>query len=90
MPTNELTQDAKSLIVNLNYERTIVSNEAINSINATNKFEFIDSDSLKQLIAAYPNELDSFDNQQDKIERIIADRLKPIIEKHISLIEILP
>ncbi|WP_247656644.1 hypothetical protein [Maribacter sp. MMG018] len=87
---NKLTQEAKSLIVNLNYERTIVRNEAINSINATNKFEFIESDSLKRLIADYPNELDSFDNQQKKIENIITDRLKPIIEKHISLIEIIP
>lgn len=30
---NALTQDAKSLIVSLNYERAIVRNEAINSIN---------------------------------------------------------
>ncbi|WP_405414663.1 hypothetical protein [Maribacter sp. Asnod1-A12] len=86
----ELTQDAKSLIVNLNYNKTIVRDEAINSINATNKFEFIESDSLKQLISAYPNELDSFINQQNKIENIITDRLKPVIEKHISLMEILP
>ncbi|WP_232304839.1 hypothetical protein [Maribacter thermophilus] len=87
---NKLTEDAKGLIVNLNYKRTILRNEAINSINATNKFEFIESDSLKTLIADYPNELDSFDNQQTKIESIISDRLKPIIEKHISLIEIIP
>lgn len=86
----KLTQDAKSLIVNLNYNKTIVRDEAINSINATNKFEFIESDSLKQLISAYPNELDSFNNQQNKIENIITDRLKPVIEKHISLMEILP
>lgn len=86
----ELTADAKSMIVNLNYRKTIVRDEAINSINATNKFEFIESDSLKKLIAAYPNELDNFNNQQIKIENIINERLKPIIEKHISLIEILP
>ena len=88
--SKELTPESKKLIVNLNYEKTIVRNEAINSINATNKFEFIESDSLKQLIAAYPNELDSFNNQQNKIEGIITNRLKPVIEKHISLIEILP
>lgn len=90
MKPEELTQEAKTLIVNLNYEKTIFRNEAINSINVTNKFEFIESDSLKQLIAAYPNELDSFDNQQAKIESIITNRLKPIIEKYISLMEILP
>ncbi|HAF78282.1 MAG TPA: hypothetical protein DCG42_13285 [Maribacter sp.] len=90
MEPAELTADAKSMIVNLNYQKTIVRDEAINSINATNKFEFIESDSLKKLIAAYPNELDNFNNQQIKIENIINERLKPIIEKHISLIEILP
>ncbi|MFV1449749.1 hypothetical protein VBZ51_11410 [Maribacter sp. HS] len=90
MEPAELTADAKSMIVNLNYRKTIVRDEAINSINATNKFEFIESDSLKKLIAAYPNELDNFNNQQIKIENIINERLKPIIEKHISLIEILP
>lgn len=86
----DLTLDAKSMIVNLNYRKTIVRDEAINSINATNKFEFIESDSLKKLIAAYPNELDNFNIQQGKIENIITERLKPVIEKHISLIEILP
>lgn len=90
MEPAELNADAKSMIVNLNYHKTIVRDEAINSINATNKFEFIESDSLKKLIAAYPNELDNFNNQQIKIENIINERLKPIIEKHISLIEILP
>ncbi|CAG2532573.1 hypothetical protein MAR621_01613 [Maribacter dokdonensis] len=90
MEPAELTADAKSMIVNLNFHKTIVRDEAINSINATNKFEFIESDSLKKLIAAYPNELDNFNNQQIKIENIINERLKPIIEKHISLIEILP
>ncbi|TLP79160.1 hypothetical protein [Maribacter sp. ACAM166] len=87
---NELTHEAKELIVSIDYRKTTVRNEAINSINVTNKFEFIQSDSLKQLIAAYPNELDSFDNEQAKIENIITSRLKPIIEKHISLIDILP
>jgi hypothetical protein len=87
---HELTQEAKSLIVNLNYDKTIVRNEAINSINATSKFEFIESEILKELIAAYPNDLDSFNNQQIKIEDIISDRLKPEIEKYISLMEILP
>tara|TARA_R110002051_G_scaffold137916_2_gene210554 strand:- start:57779 stop:58531 length:753 start_codon:yes stop_codon:yes gene_type:complete len=89
VPT-DLTPNAKSMIVNLNYHKTIVRDEAINSINATNKFEFIESDSLKKLIAAYPNELDNFNIQQGKIENIITERLKPVIEKHISLIEILP
>ncbi|MEO9893897.1 hypothetical protein [Aurantibacter sp.] len=87
---NELTVEAKDLIVNLNYNKVIMRNESINSINITNKFEFIDSDSLKELIAVYPNELDKFDEQEEKISDIITNRLKPVIEKHVSLIDLLP
>ncbi|NRD23987.1 hypothetical protein HNV10_12075 [Winogradskyella litoriviva] len=58
-------------------------------MNTTNKFEFIESTVLKDLIAAYPNELDSFESQETKIENIIVNRLQPAIEKHISLIDIL-
>ena len=87
---NELTFEAKNLIVNLNDRKVIMRDEAINSINITNKFEFIESDILKRLIAAYPNELDKFDEQETKIANIINNRLKPVIEKHVSLIDILP
>lgn len=87
---NELTLEAKDLIVNLNFRKTIVRDEAINSINITNKFEFIQSDVLKELIALYPNELDKFYEQETKISEIISYRLKPVIEKHVSLIDLLP
>ncbi|MRI00202.1 hypothetical protein GH721_06585 [Kriegella sp. EG-1] len=87
---NELTVEAKDLIVNLNYRKVIMRNEAINSINITNKFEFIESDSLKELIAIYPNELDKFNEQEKKIADIVGYRLKPVIEKYISLIDLLP
>ncbi|MBM1107761.1 hypothetical protein JQC67_16515 [Aurantibacter crassamenti] len=87
---NELTVEAKDLIVNLNYTKVIIRNESINSINITNKFEFIESDSLKELIAIYPNELDKFDEQENRISDIITYRLKPVIEKHVSLIDLLP
>ena len=49
MEPAELTADAKSMIVNLNYHKTIVRDEAINSINATNKFEFIESSKSKNI-----------------------------------------
>ena len=44
---------------------------------------------LKNLIAAYPNELDNFENQEAKIKNIIVNRLQPAIEKYVSLIDIL-
>lgn len=87
---NELTLEARDLIINLNHRKTTIRKEVLNSINITNKFEFIESDALKELIATYPNELDKFDDQETKIIEIITYRLKPVIEKHISLIDLLP
>jgi len=44
---------------------------------------------LRDLIAAYPNELDNFENQEAIISNLINNRLQPEIEAHISLIDIL-
>ncbi|WP_299107240.1 hypothetical protein [uncultured Winogradskyella sp.] len=85
----ELVLAEKKSIINVDFKQTQLHNGAVNSINTTNKFEFIESDLLKDLIAAYPNELDNFQNQETKIENIIINRLQPVIEKHISLIDIL-
>lgn len=85
----ELTEAIKETIVNVNYKPTQLHNAAINSINSTNKFEFIENVLLKDLIASYPSELDYFEEQEAKIKNNIANRLKPAIEAHISLIDIL-
>ena len=65
-------------------------NDALNSINNTNKFEFIENESLKTSIAEYPNEISIYQNQETKIRAIVENRLQPVIEKHISLIDMLP
>ncbi|WP_452226907.1 DUF6090 family protein [Lacinutrix cladophorae] len=85
----DLTNEIKEGIVALNYKTTQLHNGAINSVNSTNKFEFIESILLKDLIASYPNELDSFESQENKIENIIVNRLQPAIESHVSLIDII-
>ncbi|RCW91432.1 hypothetical protein [Winogradskyella arenosi] len=84
-----LSEDEKKAIIDVAYKPTQLHSGAINSVNTTNKFEFIESVFLKDLIAAYPNELDNFQNQETKIENIIVNRLQPTIEKYISLIDIL-
>ncbi|WP_299252549.1 hypothetical protein [uncultured Lacinutrix sp.] len=84
----EITTELKKDIVLLNYKLTQLHDGAINSINSTNKFEFIESAVLKHLIASYPNELDNFNSQEAKIENIITNRLKPEIELHVSLLDI--
>ena len=85
----ELSETEKTELINVDYKATQLHNGAMNSVNTTNKFEFIESVLLKDLIAAYPNELDNFENQESKIENIIVNKLQPVIEKHIYLIDIL-
>lgn len=85
----KLTEVIKEAMININYKPTQLHNGAINSVNSTNKFEFIESALLKDLIASYQSELDYFENQEGKIKKIIANRLKPAIELHVSLIDIL-
>ena len=85
----ELTEDIKEVIINVNYKATKLQSGAINSVSSTNKFEFIESDLLRDLIASYPNELNGFEKQEAKIENIIINRLQPEIESYVSLIDIL-
>jgi len=85
----ELTEEIKHGIITVNYTPTKLQTGSMSSINSTNKFEFIESDSLRDLIAAYPNELDNFETQEAKINNLIVNRLQPEIELHISLIDIL-
>lgn len=87
---NALTADTKDLIIQMKFRNTNLRDEALNSINNTNKFEFLENQSLKGLISEYPNEMNIFKNQESKIRNIVENRLKPIIEKNISLIDLLP
>jgi hypothetical protein len=89
-PSNRLTQEATDLIVQIKFKSTNLRDEALSSVNFTDKFQFLDNDSLSELIAHYPSELETFENQEIKINNIIENRLKPIIEKHISLVDLLP
>jgi len=79
----ELTEELKDGIISVNYTPTKLHSGSMSSINSTNKFEFIESDSLRDLIAAYPNELDNFETQEAKINNLIVNRLQPEIELHI-------
>tara|TARA_R110000787_G_scaffold246766_3_gene352494 strand:+ start:389 stop:850 length:462 start_codon:yes stop_codon:yes gene_type:complete len=54
---NELTQETKDIIVHIKYRDANLRNDALKSINNTNKFEFLENESLKGLITAYPNEI---------------------------------
>lgn len=86
----QLPQETKDLIVQVKFRNTNLRNDALHSINNTNKFEFLQDESLKSQIVAYPNEITIFKNQEVKIRNIVDNRLKPVIEKHISLIDLLP
>lgn len=88
-PQKEFTQETKDLIIKIKFSYTNLRNDALNSINNTNKFEFLENGDLKELIAAYPNELSTFENQELKISDIVANRLKPVVETYISLADML-
>lgn len=85
----EITEELKEGIINVKFQSTKLQSASINSVSSTNKFEFIKSDLLRDLIASYPNELNNFENQDAKIGNIIINRLQPVIESHVSLIDIL-
>ncbi|QRM90228.1 hypothetical protein FG167_13615 [Lacinutrix sp. WUR7] len=85
----DLSDALKEGIIDVNHQVTKLQSGAINSVSSTNKFEFIESDLLRDLIASYPNELNNFENQELKIGNIVVNRLQPVIESHISLIDIL-
>jgi hypothetical protein len=87
---NKLTQEARDLIVQIKFKTTNLRDKFLNSVNITDKFQFLENDSLAVLISQYPSELKTFETQEAKINNIVENRLKPIIEKHVSLIDLLP
>ena len=64
--------------------------EALGSINISNKFQFLDNQSLTELMAQYPTEINAYKMQEIKIGNIVDNRLKPVLEKYISLVDVLP
>ncbi len=87
---NNLNQEVKDLIVQIKFRNSNLRNEALGSINNSNKFQFLENDALTELLAQYPTEINTYKTQEIKIASIVDNRLKPVIEKHISLIDLLP
>lgn len=85
-----LSQEVKDLIVQIKFKYSNLRTEALGSINISNKFQFIDNQSLTELIAKYPTEINAYKIQETKIGNIVANRLKPVLEKYISLVDLLP
>lgn len=85
-----LSQEAKDLIVQIKFRYTNLRDEALSSINNTDKFQFLENGTLTKLIAQYPAELTAFEIQESKIRNIVENRLKPVLEEHVSLVDMLP
>tara|TARA_R100000655_G_scaffold93007_1_gene134237 strand:+ start:413 stop:967 length:555 start_codon:yes stop_codon:yes gene_type:complete len=90
LQNHQLSVESKELIIQLKFRNSNLRSEALSSINNTNKFQFIENESLTELIAQYPSHLKSFEEQEIKIRNIVDNRLKPVLEKHISLVDMLP
>ena len=86
----QITPGAKDTIVHINYAPMVLLDGALNSVINTSKFEIIESDSLKTLIANYPTEIAEFKITDSKINDIVVNHLQPVLEKHLALVDILP
>ncbi len=86
----QITPGAKDTIVRINYAPMVLLDGALNSVINTSKFEIIESDSLKTLIANYPTEIAEFKITDSKINEIVVNHLQPVLEKHLALVDILP
>ena len=86
----QITPGAKDTIVHINYAPMVLLDGALNSVINTSKFEIIESDSLKTLIANYPTEIAEFKITDSKINEIVVNHLQPVLEKHLALVDILP
>ncbi|WP_159023874.1 hypothetical protein [Formosa sp. L2A11] len=85
-----LNKEAKDLIIKVKFKNTNLRKEALGSVNVTDKFQFLENDTLADLITQYPSDLKLFEEQELKIRNIVDNRLKPVLEEYISLIDILP
>jgi hypothetical protein len=88
--TNKLTQAAKDTILNITIKEVYLQDSSIKSIVSTNKMELLENTKLKDLIAMYLIKIQKLNSQDDKIKNIVANKTKPILEKYISLVDILP
>ena len=88
--TDDLSKEVKDLIVQIKFRNSNLRTEALGSINISNKFQFLDNQSLTELMAQYPTEINAYKMQEIKIGNIVDNRLKPVLEKYISLVDVLP
>lgn len=75
---DSLSKEDKDLIIKVKFKNTNLRNEALSSVNLTDKFQFLENDTLADLIVSYPSELKLFEEQELKIRNIVDNRLKPI------------
>lgn len=87
--SNELTQGAKDTILNVAVKEVNLQDSSIKSIVSTSKMELIENSKLKDLIAMYLTKIEKLNNQDDKIKNIVINKTKPVLEKYISLVDIL-
>ncbi|MGB5418238.1 hypothetical protein [Algibacter sp.] len=87
--STELSQSAKDSIISIAEKQYELQDSSLNSIVSTNKLESIDNAKLKDLIATYLSKIQLFKSQDDQVKTIVSDKIKPILENHISLVDLL-
>ena len=85
MGATQLSDAMKDTIFNTVYRSTAVVEGTLNSILNTDKLELITNDSLKQLLTAYPAEINKFKSQEANVKRIVLEIHRPILESYLTL-----
>ncbi|MBU2996289.1 hypothetical protein KO500_07575 [Cellulophaga baltica] len=90
LPDEKITKENKLQIANISEREVNLIDGSVNSIISTSKFELLESETLKELITLYPAKITQFNLQDQKIRYIISEKIKPVVEQKLSLVDLLP
>lgn len=80
----------KNIIYNAKHIHISLVEGTLNSVLTSDNLELLKNENLKSLLTAYPSHVDEFYDTQNKLEFIIMNRHRPVLEQFISLSDILP
>jgi hypothetical protein len=76
-------------IIRTEYLLTVIVDGTLNSILNSEKLEIIKDEELKKLLTSYPSAVRKFKKREENLEKLILDIQRPLIEKYVSLTDLL-
>lgn len=87
---NLLSAQMKDTIINAQHVHTELVTSSIEIVLKSELLKTISKDSLVALISAYPSHVADFKSHEGELEHIILYNHRPILERYLSLSDILP